>query len=733
MRVRFAPSPTGYLHVGGARTALFNWLWARKNGGTFVLRIEDTDRERSTDANTRSILEGLEWLGLDWDEGPHFQSQGIDAPRGGGAAAARGGQGLPVLRHQRGARRAAQGSCMAAGQALAARPGQPRPRRPRSRSGAPTPASRSAIRFRVPEGDGATRFDDAVYGDAGAEAPGHRGLRAAAPGRHAALQPRGGLRRRPHGASPTSSAARTTSRTPTSRSCSTRPWGARRRASRTCRSSTRPTAPSSPSASTARSSPSPPTATAASCPRPSATSWPCSAGRRATTARSSPPRSCWPGLHPGGHRPLQRDPDLLRDRPPPVDGPQGALHQPAVPVAHAAAPSCCRRSEAVLKEHGLWDEAFAEGGARRDWFARDRGPHPPALHHAAGLRRGGPRLLRRLLRHGPGGRRQEPEARSRGSRSGCRSWADRFERWSPSTTPPRRRRCAPTRTSSGVKAGVLINGARTAVTGRSVGASLFEILEPAWRPATGWRGGLQRRAGAPSRSAPDRERPLQPQGQDRPLRQLDVLALASRSRRRRRRRRGRRGRPSCRRSPPPSSAPSAAPIPAFWPVSLLSMSSVRDTTRARMSTRVAVLACSRVLKARSSFPPRAGRSAGSAADHGPAHAAPAGITIAVVGVDGHHHRGLEAVLGARRPRRERRLQAHLDLGALRARVIVRRATNAGWSRSGRRRAARGSPWRTQFTSSTEAPGPFAAAVALVPPDLHAQVGDVLADLLRRGP
>ncbi len=76
LRVRFAPSPTGFLHVGGARTALFNWLWARKHGGTFVLRIEDTDRERSTDANTRSILEGLEWLGLHWDEGPFLQSEG---------------------------------------------------------------------------------------------------------------------------------------------------------------------------------------------------------------------------------------------------------------------------------------------------------------------------------------------------------------------------------------------------------------------------------------------------------------------------------------------------------------------------------------------------------------------------------------------------------------------------------------------------------------------------------
>ncbi len=72
-RVRFAPSPTGYLHVGGARTALFNWLYARKTGGTFVLRIEDTDRERSTEAHTRVILEGLAWLGVAWDEGPFFQ------------------------------------------------------------------------------------------------------------------------------------------------------------------------------------------------------------------------------------------------------------------------------------------------------------------------------------------------------------------------------------------------------------------------------------------------------------------------------------------------------------------------------------------------------------------------------------------------------------------------------------------------------------------------------------
>ena len=70
VRVRFAPSPTGYLHVGGARTALFNWLFARHHGGVFVLRIEDTDTERSTKESMECILESMRWLGLDWDEGP---------------------------------------------------------------------------------------------------------------------------------------------------------------------------------------------------------------------------------------------------------------------------------------------------------------------------------------------------------------------------------------------------------------------------------------------------------------------------------------------------------------------------------------------------------------------------------------------------------------------------------------------------------------------------------------
>ena len=68
VRTRFAPSPTGYLHIGGARTALFNWLFARKMGGTFILRIEDTDNARNTEEATRAIFTGMEWLGLDWDD-----------------------------------------------------------------------------------------------------------------------------------------------------------------------------------------------------------------------------------------------------------------------------------------------------------------------------------------------------------------------------------------------------------------------------------------------------------------------------------------------------------------------------------------------------------------------------------------------------------------------------------------------------------------------------------------
>ncbi len=82
VRVRFPPSPTGYLHIGSARTALYNWLFARKHGGKLVLRIEDTDVERSTEASEKAILDGLEWLGIDWDEGPYRQSEHLDEHKG---------------------------------------------------------------------------------------------------------------------------------------------------------------------------------------------------------------------------------------------------------------------------------------------------------------------------------------------------------------------------------------------------------------------------------------------------------------------------------------------------------------------------------------------------------------------------------------------------------------------------------------------------------------------------
>ena len=80
IRVRFAPSPTGYLHVGGARTALFNWLLARREGGVFVLRIEDTDAERSSDEMVDGILQGMRWLGMNWDEGPDVGGSHGPAP-----------------------------------------------------------------------------------------------------------------------------------------------------------------------------------------------------------------------------------------------------------------------------------------------------------------------------------------------------------------------------------------------------------------------------------------------------------------------------------------------------------------------------------------------------------------------------------------------------------------------------------------------------------------------------
>jgi glutamyl-tRNA synthetase len=168
LRVRFAPSPTGYLHVGGARTALFNWLFARRRGGVFVLRIEDTDAERSSDAMVEGILDGLRWLGLDWDEGPviggergpYFQSQRFDRHRAAADALVASSAAYycyctpDELKARREAAEQASGGwkydracCALSPDEIASRERAKMPR---------------AIRFKVPAG--ATRFDDLVHG-----------------------------------------------------------------------------------------------------------------------------------------------------------------------------------------------------------------------------------------------------------------------------------------------------------------------------------------------------------------------------------------------------------------------------------------------------------------------------------------------------------------------------------------------------------------------------------------
>ena len=159
-RVRFAPSPTGYLHVGGARTALFNWLFARHTGGTLVLRIEDTDRERSTEAHTRVIMDGLGWLGITCDEGPFFQGAYGDRHRTDAERLLAEGQAYRCFctREELDAQRA---RAEAAGQTFRydGRCGRLTAEEVARRMAAGAP---STIRFRVPDGELA--WDDAVHG-----------------------------------------------------------------------------------------------------------------------------------------------------------------------------------------------------------------------------------------------------------------------------------------------------------------------------------------------------------------------------------------------------------------------------------------------------------------------------------------------------------------------------------------------------------------------------------------
>ena len=154
-RVRFAPSPTGYLHVGGARTALFNWLLARRYGGVFVLRIEDTDRARSSGEMTDAILDSMQWLGLNWDEGPYHQADGVEQHKA---------DALRLLAEGKAYR------CFCTPEQVEARraPGQfGYDRRCRDLDAIESErrvraGELAAIRFKVP--DGKTAWDDAVHG-----------------------------------------------------------------------------------------------------------------------------------------------------------------------------------------------------------------------------------------------------------------------------------------------------------------------------------------------------------------------------------------------------------------------------------------------------------------------------------------------------------------------------------------------------------------------------------------
>jgi glutamyl-tRNA synthetase len=158
IRVRFAPSPTGYLHVGGARTALFNWLLAKKHGGVFVLRIEDTDRERSNDESTRTILEGMTWLGLTWDEGPFHQADGFARHQADARRLLADGKAYRCFctAEELNAARAAAGNEYRYDRRCMAIP----PAESESRAEAGEPFT---VRFRVPEGT--TEWDDVVHGE----------------------------------------------------------------------------------------------------------------------------------------------------------------------------------------------------------------------------------------------------------------------------------------------------------------------------------------------------------------------------------------------------------------------------------------------------------------------------------------------------------------------------------------------------------------------------------------
>ncbi len=161
IRVRFAPSPTGFLHVGGARTALFSWLFARHTGGTFILRIEDTDFERSSADMVTGILEGLRWLGMDWDEGPFYQSQRLELYAQTAARLIENGHAYYCFctREELESRRAAAAETGA----VPRYDGRCRTISQEDAESRIAQGERAVVRFKVPR-EGVTAFQDAVFG-----------------------------------------------------------------------------------------------------------------------------------------------------------------------------------------------------------------------------------------------------------------------------------------------------------------------------------------------------------------------------------------------------------------------------------------------------------------------------------------------------------------------------------------------------------------------------------------
>jgi len=472
LRVRFAPSPTGYLHVGGARTALFNWLWARKLGGTFILRIEDTDKERSTDANTRSILEGLEWLELRPDEGPYLQSEGVERHRLVAQRLLREGKAYrsflttAELEAQRKALTAAskpwvrdhEGRGLPEAESLR-----------RAEAGEPF-----AIRFRVPDGDGGTRFHDQGYGQ---QERAHKDIED-----FALLRPDGSplynhvvvcddvemrisdiIRGQDHlsnthkqvllyqamGEAVPRFAHLPLINAPDKSKLSKRKHG------------------EVVSLTTYRDRGFLPEAFRNFL---ALLGWSAGDDRELFTTEELIQAFSLEGI--GRSNAIlnfsETDPRQWTDR--------KALHINQQYLAKMPLADLLPRVEAVLRGAGLWDEAFAAGGARRPWFLK-----------TVDLIR--PRFVT-LLDFADAGRaffddtfEMDPEAVDKNLKKEphLQEWlpelARRFEalsEFSPATTETVRRAYAD---ELEVKAGVLINAARTAVTGRAIGPSLFEALD----------------------------------------------------------------------------------------------------------------------------------------------------------------------------------------------------------------------------------------------------------------